>query len=128
MKSLNPHGLKARPYYNHVKIRPGMPVFPTGQVAWDESGNIVGAGDIRRQVEQVYHNLDLLLQGLNATRDCIVKTTTYVTNRDYAAAIHHGREAFFSGLELPASTLIEVTGLAEPELMLEIEIVVMLSE
>lgn len=122
----NPTGLKVRSYYNHVKIRPGMPVFPTGQVAWDEDGNVVGVKDMKQQVEQVYANIDRLLEGLGVSRDCIVRTTTYVTDLALVPEIHPVRELFFSGLELPASTLFQVSGLAEPELMLEIDVVIMM--
>ncbi|TCL03134.1 RidA family protein [Sodalis ligni] len=125
MGIINPAGLKARNYYNHVKIRPGIPIFPTGQVAWDENGNVVGVNDIKQQIEQVYANIDRLLQGLGVDRDCIVRTTTYVTNLAVVSEIHPVRERFFSGLELPASTLFQVPALAEPELMLEIDVVIM---
>lgn len=124
----NPAGLKQQPYYNHAKIRPGTAVFPTGQVAWDENGDVVGEGDIDRQVEQVYRNIGLLLRGLNATPDDIVKTVTYVTDRNFAPAIHRGRQRFFEGVDLPASTFVEVAGLADERLLLEIDLVVMIRE
>lgn len=126
MSVINPQGLKARSYYNHIKIRPGTPVFPTGQVAWDEEGKVVGRGDMKKQVEQVYANIDRLLEGLGASRDQIVRTTTYVTELSLVAEIHPVRQRFFAGLELPASTLLQISALAEPELMLEIDVVVML--
>lgn len=126
MSIINPDGLKARSYYNHVKIRPGTPVFPTGQVAWDEEGNVVGVGDMQQQVEQVYANIDRLLEGLGAQRDWIVRTTTYVTDLALVPHIHPVRQRFFEGLELPASTLFQISALAEPELLLEIDVVVML--
>ncbi|WP_312663592.1 RidA family protein [Pantoea sp. CTOTU49201] len=126
MSIINPAGLKARSYYNHVKIRPGTPVFPTGQVAWDENGDVVGIGDMKKQVEQVYANIDRLLEGLGAHRDWIVRTTTYVTDLALVAEIHPVRQQFFAGLELPASTLFQIAALAEPELLLEIDVVIML--
>ncbi len=126
MSVINPEGLKARSYYNHIKSRPGTPIFPTGQVAWDENGNVVGIGDMKKQVEQVYANIDKLLAGLMVGRDAIVKTTTYVTNLDLVHEIHPVRERFFAGLELPASTLFQISALAEPELMLEIEVIIMM--
>lgn len=125
MSIINPAGLKARSYYNHVKIRPGTPVFPTGQVAWDAEGNVVGIGDMQQQVEQVYTNIDLLLEGLGAQRDWIVRTTTYVTDLALVPYIHPVRQRFFAGLELPASTLLQISALAEPELLLEIDVVIM---
>jgi 2-iminobutanoate/2-iminopropanoate deaminase len=124
MTVINPKGLKLQSYYNHVKIRPGTPVHATGQVSWDEEGEVVGAGDIDAQVARTYANIGLLLKGLNATPDDIVKTVTYVTDPGFAPAIHKGRLKFFEGVELPASTFIHVAGLADPRLLLEIDVVV----
>jgi 2-iminobutanoate/2-iminopropanoate deaminase len=126
MPVINPKGLKQQTFYNHAIARTGTPIFLTGQVAWDENGNVVGAGDIDAQVAQVYNNIGLALEGLGATPADIVKTTTYVTERGLAPSIHRGRIAFFGSAPLPASTYIQVAGLADPELMLEIEVIVML--
>jgi 2-iminobutanoate/2-iminopropanoate deaminase len=125
MTVINPNGLKRQSYYNHVKIRPGVAVHATGQVSWDEDGEVVGAGDIDAQVAQTYANIGHLLAGLKATPDDIVKTVTYVTDPGFAPAIHRGRLKFFQGAELPASTFIHVAGLADPRLLLEIDVVVM---
>ncbi len=126
MDIVNPPGLKQQSYYNHVKIRAGTPVFATGQVAWDEAGEIVGEGDIDAQVAQTYKNIGLLLAGLGATADDIVKTVTYVTDPAFTAAIHRGRLKFFAGVELPASTFVHVAGLADARMLLEIDAVIML--
>ncbi|WP_430246143.1 RidA family protein [Neorhizobium sp. DAR64861/K0K2] len=126
MTVINPKGLKQQSYYNHAKVRPGVPVFATGQVSWDENGAVVGQGDIDAQVAQTYANVGHLLEGLGATPDDIVKTVTYVTDPGFAPAIHRGRLKFFDGVELPASTFIHVAGLADPDLLLEIDVVVMI--
>ncbi|MCB8875850.1 RidA family protein [Acidisoma silvae] len=128
MTVINPTGLKQQSYYNHAKIRQGTPVFPTGQVSWDENGAVVGAGDIDAQVAQTYKNIGLMLAGLGATPDDIVKTVTYVTDPGFAPAIHRGRLKFFDGVELPASTFIHVAGLADADLLLEIDLVVMIPD
>ncbi len=128
MTIINPPGLKRQSFYNHIKIRPGTPVFATGQVAWDENGDVVGDGDIDAQVAQTYKNIGLLLAGLDATPDDIVKTVTYVTDPAFAPAIHRGRLAFFAGLDLPASTFLHVAGLADARLLLEIDLVIMVPD
>ena len=128
MTVINPTGLKQQSYYNHAKLRRGTPVFPTGQVSWDENGAVVGAGDIDAQVAQTYKNIGLMLAGLGATPDDIVKTVTYVTDPGFAPAIHRGRLKFFEGVELPASTFIHVAGLADADLLLEIDLVVMVPD
>jgi enamine deaminase RidA (YjgF/YER057c/UK114 family) len=126
MPVINPEGLKQQTYYNHAIVKSGRPVFLTGQVAWDENGDVVGAGDIDAQVGQVYRNIGLALTRLGAVPADIVKTTTYVTERGFAPSIHKGRLAFFANAPLPASTFIQVAGLADPDLLLEIEVIVML--
>jgi enamine deaminase RidA (YjgF/YER057c/UK114 family) len=126
MSPVNPKGLKQQTFYNHAVARAGTPVFLTGQVAWDENGAVVGVGDIDAQVAQVYTNIGLALASLGATPADIVKTTTYVTERGLTGAIHKGRLAFFGDAALPASTYIQVAGLADPDLLLEIDVVVML--
>lgn len=128
MSAINPAGLKQQTYYNHAKLRRGTAVHATGQVSWDENGEVVGAGDIDAQVAQTYKNIGLLLAGLGAVPDDIVKTVTYVTDPAFAPAIHRGRLAFFAGAELPASTFIHVAGLADPRLLLEIDVVVVLRD
>lgn len=125
MTVINPKGLKQQSYYNHAKIRPGVPVFATGQVSLDENGEVVGEDDIDAQVAQTYANIGHLLAGLNASPDDIVKTVTYVTDPGFAPAVHRGRLKFFEDVELPASTFIHVAGLADPRLLLEIDVVIM---
>jgi 2-iminobutanoate/2-iminopropanoate deaminase len=126
MPAINPPGLKRQTYYNHAIAKPGVPVFLTGQVAWDENGAVVGVGDIDAQVAQVYANIGLALAALNATPSDIVKTVTYVTRSGLASSIHKGRLAFFGDADLPASTYLQVAGLADPDFLLEIDVVVML--
>lgn len=121
VRVVNPAGLKQQSYYNHAVIRDGTPVFLTGQVSWDNNGNVVGAGDIARQVDQTYRNLGLLLADMGAGPQNVVKLTTYATDRAFIAELHRGRTAFFDGHPLPASTFILVAGLADPDLLIEIE-------
>lgn len=122
----NPAGLKQQTYYNHAILRPGTPVFLTGQVAWDETGAVVGVDDIEAQVAQIWTNIGLALAGLGVGPEAIVKLTTYATSRDFIPALHDARSAFFAGHDLPASTFIQVAGLADPDLLVEIEPVIVI--
>lgn len=125
-KVYNPLGLKQQSYYNHAVLRPGHPVFLTGQVAWDAEGNVVGRGDIQAQADQIWHNVGLALQGLGVGPEAIVKLTTYALSRNAIPALHRARTAFFAGHTLPASTFVVVAGLAEPDLLAEIDVTLML--
>ena len=115
-----------RPYYSHATVREGTPVFLTGQVAWDAAGAVVGVGDIEAQVAQTWKNLDTVLASIGASAADIVKFTTYALSRDFVPALHAERARHYPSGPLPASTFVVVAGLAEPELLVEIEAIVVL--
>ena len=110
--------------YSHVVTvtGPGKLVFIAGQLARDAGGNIVGSGDMRAQLEQTFKNLDLCLKAAGATWADVVKTNTYVT--DYEAFSKH-REVRMRhfGIATPTSTTIQISRLAQPEAMVEIEMI-----
>ncbi|HWV83061.1 MAG TPA: Rid family hydrolase, partial [Hyphomicrobiaceae bacterium] len=66
----HPHvdGLFKNPAYSHVAIASGArTIYISGQVAMDSQGNLVGAGDLGAQTEQVMRNLGLALAGAGAS-------------------------------------------------------------
>jgi 2-iminobutanoate/2-iminopropanoate deaminase len=125
---VNPAALKQQSYYNHAVVKGGTPVFLTGQVAWDRDGRVVGVGDIAAQIAQVWRNIDALLVELGAARTDIVKLVTYATGRDFLPALHAERTRFFGEGPYPASTFILVAGLADPDLLVEIDVTLMLAD
>lgn len=96
----------------------------SGQVAWDESHNIVGEGDLAAQCAQVFRNLKQVLSAAGATSADVVRMRTYVV--DYSPdrlEIIGPAIAEFYGESLPAAnTLIGVAALAMPEFLIEIEV------
>ena len=124
----NPAGLKQQTYYNHGVMRYGQPLFLTGQVAWDAEGNVVGKGDIDVQADKIWENIGLVITGLGVGPEAIVKLTTYALSRDAIPALHRARSAFFAGRDLPASTFVVVAGLADADLLAEIDMTVILPE
>lgn len=128
MKSgpINPPGLKQQAYYNHAVVRQGQPVFLTGQVAWDAAGEVVGRGDIDAQARQIWANIGAALAGLGTGPEAVVKLTTYALSREAIPALHRARAAFFAGHDLPASTFVMVAGLADPDLLAEIDVTLIL--
>lgn len=124
--SVNPVGLKRQSYYNHVIVRVGQPVFLTGQVAWDVDGNVVGKGDIDVQASKIWENIGIALADLGVGPDAVVKLNTYALSRETIPALHRAREAFFAGHDLPASTFVVVAGLADPDLLAEIDVTLIL--
>jgi enamine deaminase RidA (YjgF/YER057c/UK114 family) len=107
--------------YSHVVSATGRLVVVSGQVALDEAGEIVGRGDPARQAEQAFENIRRCLGAEGATFDDVVKLTYYVTDIHALAEIRVVRDRLMPGAEKPASTAVEVVGLALPDLLLEID-------
>src|SRR3954453_22530162 len=87
---LQPEGMNVRmqqgkPAYSHVVTvtGPGKTIYIAGQLARDAEGDIVGAGDMRAQLEQTFKNLDPCPNAAGAKWAYVVKTNTFVT--DYRA-------------------------------------------
>jgi 2-iminobutanoate/2-iminopropanoate deaminase len=98
----------------------GKTVYIAGQLARDAEGKCVGKGDMRAQIQQVGENIKTCLEAAGATLADIVKTNTYVT--DYAEFSKHSdmRLRYF-GPATPTSTTVEISRLADPDAMIEIE-------
>jgi enamine deaminase RidA (YjgF/YER057c/UK114 family) len=103
-------------------VRVGDTVYVSGTVAWGDDGKLVGAGDVYAQGKQVIRNIQKALEQAGASLADVVRTRIYVTDisRLEEAARAHG-EAFAE--VRPASTMVEVSALAEPEMLVEIEAV-----
>lgn len=120
---INPFTIKP-PGYTHVVVTgPGKTIYISGQVSVDATGGIVGKGDLRKQVEQVYENLKSALTAAGATFADVVKMNTYVVNYNpaYVAVIREVRSGYLSKDNPPASTLVGVQALYHPDLLIEIE-------
>lgn len=126
--AFNPPGLKQQSYYNHAVLRSGQAVFLTGQVAWDLEGEVVGKGDIDAQAMKIWENIGEALAGLGVGPEAVVKLTTYALSREAIPALHRARAAFFEGHDLPASTFVMVAGLADPELLAEIDVTLIMPD
>lgn len=105
-----------------VPTRAGRVVHVSGQVAWDADQNIVGAGDVGRQLEKSLENLAVALESVGANLDQVGALRLYIKQ----SHIHQGGvitgalKAVF-GDNPPCSTWIGVTGLADEEFLVEVE-------
>jgi enamine deaminase RidA (YjgF/YER057c/UK114 family) len=101
----------------------GRQVHVSGQVAMNAAGEIVGKGDLGAQTEQVYANLGHALGAAGATLADVFKIVTYVVNitPDKVAAIRAARARFVGNGPFPSSTMVGVTGLVHPDLLIEVE-------
>jgi enamine deaminase RidA (YjgF/YER057c/UK114 family) len=117
---LNPEGMsRPRGYTQAVKV--GNTVYIAGQVSAGPDGNVVGKGDPEAQARQVWRNIEAAVKSAGGTLQNVVKTTTYVTSINYAAAVRKVREELYQSSNPPTSTLLVVAGLASPDYMVEIE-------
>jgi enamine deaminase RidA (YjgF/YER057c/UK114 family) len=107
-------------------VRVGDLVFVSGTVAWGPDGKLVGKGDVYAQAKQTLANIEGYLRQAGATLKDVVRTRIYLTDigRWQEVARAH-REAF--GDVRPASSMLEISGLAEAEMLVEIEAVAVLS-
>ncbi len=105
-------------YSRAVKV--GTRIYVTGTTATDENSNIVGVGDAYLQTVQVIKNIEKALQALGATLENVVRTRMFVTDisrwEEYGRA--HGE--FFREI-MPATTMVEVSKLIDPQMLIEIE-------
>jgi 2-iminobutanoate/2-iminopropanoate deaminase len=110
--------------YSHVVTVTGSGklIFIAGQLARDANGSIVGPNDMRAQLEQTFKNLDACLKAAGATWADVIKTNTFVTDYDAFSQCRDVRMRYF-GVATPTSTTIRISGLAQPEAMVEIEMI-----
>ena len=95
--------------------------FVSGQVGVDSRGKLqVG---IDKQVEQVFKNIGQVLKSAGMGFGDIVKVTTFLTDSRYIVPFRAVRDRFFPAPPYPASTLLIVAGLADPGMLVEIEVV-----
>jgi len=124
VKRSNPPTLSKPTGYTHIVevTGPGKTIYISGQIAFDKDGNVVGAGNMKAQAEQVFKNLQAALDAVGAKFSDVVKMNTYITDMEQAPAVREVRARYF-GDTTPASTLVQVVHLVRPELMLEIEVI-----
>jgi 2-iminobutanoate/2-iminopropanoate deaminase len=103
-------------------VRAGNLLFISGIVPVDGEGKLVGEGDVAEQTRQVFRNMQLVLEAAGCGFADVVKVVLYLLNVDERPAINPVRKEFF-GEARPASTLVEVSALAVPGALLEIEAV-----
>ncbi len=122
---INPDAVSKPGAYTHVVSAQGSRiVFISGQVAIDKNGNVVGAGDLGKQAEQVFENLKACLASAGATFADVTKMTTFIVSYRPAAdrsILGAVRQKYLPAENPPASTLLGVQSLASPDIMIEIE-------
>ncbi|MDZ7690944.1 MAG: RidA family protein [Balneolaceae bacterium] len=108
-------------------VRKGNHVYVSGTTATDENGQIVGKDDPYRQTVQIINNIDHALRRVDATLEDVVRTRIYVTNIDQWEMIGRAHGMFFDEIR-PVTSMVEVSRLIDPDMLVEIEVVALVDE
>jgi enamine deaminase RidA (YjgF/YER057c/UK114 family) len=128
---LNPPALCPTFGWTHVvSVTGGRTVYISGQVGIDERGAIVGEGDLGRQTEQAFRNIERALTAVGATFQHVVKTSLFVVGLkpEHVPLIREVRSRYVSAENPPSSTLVGVSALVGPDWLIEIEAIAVIPE
>jgi enamine deaminase RidA (YjgF/YER057c/UK114 family) len=118
----NPPELHPAPGFSHVAIATGTTVVHlAGQVALDQQFGIVGGDDLGEQTKAAMRNVEIALRSADLDWDDVVRRTIYTLSPTEYEVITAAIDEVTGGADHPAQTIVGVTGLAVPGLLIEIE-------
>jgi enamine deaminase RidA (YjgF/YER057c/UK114 family) len=127
VRFLNPDGLFKPSTFSQIAVTKGdKVVFISGQTARDPTSKIVAVGDVKGQAERVFANLRTAVESVGGSMGDIAKITTFVVNLQPDDRVWIGEMVKKHFPRPPAHTLVGISALAAPELLIEIEAVAVL--
>lgn len=123
-----PAGVAPGNGYSHVVWGTGRHVAVAGQIALNENGQLVGAGEAEAQARQVFANIGRCLAEAGGSFTDVVRLNFFVTDIAVLPAVRIARDEVIDTARPPASTAVQVAALARPDLLLEVEAQAIIAE
>ncbi len=108
-------------------VRKGNHIYVSGTTSTDEHGKIVGKDDPYRQTVQILNNIDQALKKAGATLEDVVRTRIYVMDIEQWEEIGRAHAMFFREIR-PATSMVQVSRLIDPDMLVEIEAVAVIND
>jgi len=121
-------GSKWEPIIGYSRaVRVGNSIQVSGTTGSDAAGNLVGAGDVHAQATQAILNIKSALEQAGASLEDVVRTRMFVTDISQWEEVGRAHGEFFGTIR-PATTIVEVSRLIDPNMLIEIEADALINE